>query len=127
LLLILPGVPHSDVYTPVSLISLGPTVADLFGLEASASREPSLLRLLENKPTVPTFVLLDELEQFAVVHGEWKLILGGEDKRFRLHNVLTDPEEEINLVERERDRFLALKRILAVQLNRDPYQFRYFP
>ena len=127
LLMKLPGVESRDIQTPVSLVSIGATVTELLGLHFESAGGPSLLPLIEGESPEPVALFLDELEQVAVIEGQWKLIYGGEDRRFHLYNIHNDPRERVNLLEKEREKYLDLKTLLVGNLYRHPYLFRYFP
>ncbi len=60
LILIVPNREPSDVYTPVSLINLGPTITELLGTSWPSPERTSLLPLLDADIQEPHPVFQDE-------------------------------------------------------------------
>jgi membrane-anchored protein YejM (alkaline phosphatase superfamily) len=125
LILIVPNREPTDVFTPVSLINLGPTIAELFGTSWSSPERASLLPLLDADIQEPQPVFLDEAFQTSVVLGNWKLIVSKTDRFFRLHNIAEDPDEANNLVFEDLEKYQELRALLALHLERGPVLFSY--
>jgi arylsulfatase A-like enzyme len=117
--------------SPTSIGDLAPALLQLAGegaggLDASAREragrwfetvgtndEPVFLyrRHYEPAELSPGFEVAGE--QFGIRDGRWKLIEGPDEGRLELYDLETDPEERVNLAEREPARTAALRARLA--------------
>jgi arylsulfatase A-like enzyme len=109
------GVPsHGVVETPVSLVDLWPTIADLTGLEAVPDAAVRSWRgLIAGRPGGPAPPLYADLESDGGAHtraemdGRWKL-LRNTDGTVSLYDLAADPAERHDLRVREPERARAL-------------------
>ena len=96
-----PGFPAHAVDTPVSLLDLGPTILELYGLATpSASMGESLVRLLENKPdrlTRPIAADSGRLMQAMIFPDNVKVIRNVRNHTAELYDLTRDPGEEHDL------------------------------
>jgi choline-sulfatase len=103
LFFVVPGAPPHRIDSPRSALDLAPTILDLFGLPPEPTFEGvSLLPEIFGAPAsdrerdvvLDLPATSDSERRRAVVHGHEKLIAFGEDQRFALFDLDTDPTEE---------------------------------
>ena len=104
-----PGIPSRDIQTPVSNLDIVPTLADLAGAAPDPElRGVSLLRYVDNPhaPHPPVFaeMVKDSSHSARRVIVEWpyKLQWGITFNTYWLHDLRTDPTEQINLAHTEK-------------------------
>jgi arylsulfatase A-like enzyme len=114
----LPATAARRIDTPRSHIDLAPTILELLGNEASDDfAGKSLLAELRGGPAEPRPVLMDlpadsnNEERRALVLGDYKLLVFGNDWRFDLYNLALDAGETRNLAKLEPQKLLELKRV----------------
>lgn len=118
LIVFVPGVKPRHIDVPRSHIDLAPTILDLMALPSHASFVgQSLLPEIRGEvapETRPVFVDLprtsDSWRRRALIHGRHKLIAFGDERRFELYDVVSDPEERVNLRLKEPALFEDMKR-----------------
>ena len=105
--------------TPVSLIDLLPTLADLLAFEDRGERDGvSLLPLLQGAELQarPLFAQRKkpnhEPAVWAVVDDGWKLIYWEEQNRFELYDAVNDPLDQQDLASRHPDQVQRLRSLL---------------
>jgi arylsulfatase A-like enzyme len=92
------------IETPVSLLDLAPTLLELLGVDPAAGdpmQGKSRVSLIEGEAPAdgePIFLFRPDNteipgEQYAVRHGDWKLIRGPGPGRRELFDLAADPEE----------------------------------
>jgi arylsulfatase len=91
----------------VDLLDVAPTVADVFGIHRSEGalrsfEGRSLLPLLAGAPAKPAVLsrTMQEHPTFALVHGQWKLILSMKSGASQLFDLAADPAEQTDLSDR---------------------------
>ncbi len=117
-----PGIKPRRILTPRGHIDLCRTILDLMGQEAPSDvRGKSLVPELLGAEAAPRTVVVDlprdnlQDRRRALIDGEHKLIIAGDDKRFLLFNVVEDPRERKNLAAMDKvnlERMTALHRKL---------------
>lgn len=120
LLFLVPGAPARRIDTPRSHIDLAPTMLELMGVEISPPlRGKSLVPELfgESMPPRPIVADLprDNLQdrRRAVIDGELKLISRGDDERWLMYDVVSDPKEKKNLTETRKDDFRRMLKLYS--------------
>ena len=126
----LPGVPGRRIEAPRGHIDLAPTIADLMGLPNDPPlRGVSLLPEVLGGPVRPRPVLVDlpraDLmdRRRALIDGPHKLIAFGDDQRFELYEVVSDPREERELSQAQPallERMQELYRTLSAAIPTQP-------
>jgi arylsulfatase A-like enzyme len=124
--------PDQVMAEPVGLTDLAPTLLELIGVERPDGLQgESLVALLRGRsdprPDRPIYLyrrhydgeaLADGIyvkgEQFGLRMGRWKLIVGPEEASTELFDLAADPQERVNLAEREPERVAALRRHLTL-------------
>jgi len=95
--------------TPVSLIDLFPTVFEILDIDVPGDVSgKSFAALFDEKkmPSRPLFAEVNDISGHAVAILEypWKYIHNFNNRSGQLFNLLTDPNEKTNLIERENER-----------------------
>lgn len=121
-----PGVQPRRIATPRGHIDMCRTILDLMGRDApSGVRGRSLVQELlgTDAPARPVVVDLprDNLQdrRRAIIDGDDKLLVAGDDKRFLLFNVEKDPREKKNLAatdQETKERMLRLHRQIEAEV-----------
>jgi len=100
LLVCVPGVPPRKIATPRSLIDLGPTILDIFGVAVPPEhRGQSLLSEVRGEEQDPRDVLVDlpandlSFARRALVREKTKIVYVGESRRRLLYDLENDREE----------------------------------
>jgi arylsulfatase A-like enzyme len=93
------GVVPRRIDTPVSLVDLGPTVLDIFGVDTPEDvTAESLVPLLAGQDARPTRPILAEGRlRRALVLGDTKVIVDGRRKTIEAFDLASDPAELTNL------------------------------
>jgi choline-sulfatase len=114
----LPHAAPRRIDTPRSQIDIAPTVLELMGAEPHHDfAGKSLVSELRGGAAEPRPVLMDlppdsnKSERRALVHGDFKLLVLGNDWRFELFNLKEDPGEERNLAKQQPEKLAELKRV----------------
>lgn len=104
LLVRMPGVEPRSVETPVSLIDLGPTILDVFGLPTPGRfMGESLLGLIHGRPSTPSRPIVAEgrLKKSWVFADGRKLIVDDTTGLVEIYDLKRDPRELHNLAEED--------------------------
>jgi arylsulfatase A-like enzyme len=115
--------------TPVGLVDLAPTLAELANLGppsheesgrsfASSLRhgtEPDARAMFAHRRSYPTNPVQNRGEHHSVRHAGWKLIQR-EGAGYELYDLTTDPAELVNVVEAHEERASELRRLLEGKL-----------
>ncbi|MBL8605637.1 MAG: sulfatase-like hydrolase/transferase [Myxococcales bacterium] len=111
-----PGISPRRIDQNRSHADLAPTVLQLMGAPAEPSfTGVSLVPELLGGPAPERDVVVDlprtsnNDRRRSVIRGPWKLTAYGDDRRFELYNVETDPGEAHNLARTERARFAEMQ------------------
>ena len=111
-----PALAGRRIQSTVSLVDLLPTVLDVLGLEGPTDMQGrSLLPFLEEEPEEEDSVVLSEWPgggARAVQQGRWKLIVGADGEQ-ELYDLIDDPTEQRNLIDRETHHAHRLRRLLS--------------
>lgn len=116
------------IATPVSLVDVLPTIADVLGLPTPYPTDGrSLLSLLDGRQDdTPVYASLDRFEDWrsrAVMVGDWKYILPLTRRRVpQLYDLGSDAGERINLIEQHPDRAKELDALAAAIRQRAQQQ-----
>lgn len=104
LFFLLPGVPPRTINVARSHLDLAPTILELLGLPPDPQfRGTSLVNELYGGPTPARDILLDLApttifsRRRAFIHERYKLLAIGDDRRFELYDLETDPQEAHSL------------------------------
>lgn len=107
----IPGEKGAVVGSLVRTIDIMPTALDLLGIDYAAAAGPidgvSLEPLIKGKELSleafsETDYLLSTFKRSIVTPDGWKMILSRDTNRIELYNLNADPDERVNLVEKER-------------------------
>lgn len=116
LFIYVPGAPAQKLKTPRGAIDLAPTFADLLGIPRDEGyRGESLVPEVFGAPPTPRPILVDlprcDLmdRRRALIDGDYKLLVRGDDWNFSLYNVGKDFEEANELSKVEPEKFAAMK------------------
>lgn len=139
LILRLPGVipPQTILSTPVELIDLSPTLLHILGLPVPGSFQgTSFFKILFQREgnTAQKRIFLDrrlyssarELgvpvkgEKIALVEGGYKYIVAPQEGTEELYSLLRDPEEKMNLMEKEGERAGRMRKLVEEWRKRLP-------
>jgi len=111
-----PGIEARHLDTPRSGIDLAPTVLELMGVKADNDFVGvSLVPELRGEKAEPRPVLLDlpadsnNPERRALIDGDYKLLVFGNDWRFDLYNLRDDPGETKDLAKKEPEKLAQMK------------------
>jgi choline-sulfatase len=111
-----PGAEPRRIDEPRGHIDIAPTVLELMAVTAEHDfMGKSLVPELFGAAPARRPVLLDlpadsnNPERRALIHGDYKLLVFGNDSRFDLYNLKTDPAEKNNLAKTEPERLAELK------------------
>lgn len=85
--------------TPVSLMDVTATIAEMMGVSLECPSALSLSRILKGEGQTRS-LLLENPTGWALRRGDWKLITHYEDQPPQLFNVRTDPQERRPLADR---------------------------
>ncbi len=109
-----PGISPMTVNTPVSLVDLGSTMADLAGLSLKKSHGISLLaHITSQKPNLrrTLFSYTDlrkgsiKRDASAIIDFPYKLIVDRKANTEELFNIVKDPKESKNLIDKETEKY----------------------
>ena len=107
--------PPREEPRPVSLVHLGPTILDLFHVEAPGGMDgESLLELARDGGTTPPLAPIvaannDDMTAFLDPDGRYKLIFDRRGAFVELYDLDADPRERRNLADERRDVLLRLQ------------------
>jgi arylsulfatase A-like enzyme len=119
-----PGAPPRRIEEPRGAIALAPTIADLLGMPLDPYRAPSLLPEIFGAKAEPTPVLVDlprcDLmdKRKALIAGDYKLVVLGDDDKFLLFDVKNDFSEKQNLAKSRPEKLAEMKALYA-KLGKD--------
>jgi arylsulfatase A-like enzyme len=130
-----PGVtaPGQVAETPVGLVDLAPTLAEIAGTSLPPETEgQSLVPALrgatpEARPIFSESLYRVPRDVRALYQGSYKLIYDVDDDRFELYNLSTDPDEQRNLDGEASQVAEALKRELMAWMSRTAQVMRDLP
>jgi arylsulfatase A-like enzyme len=112
----LPGAEPRKIGVPRSHVDIGPTVLELMGVKAPNDFVgKSLVAELRGATPEPRPVLLDlpadsnNSERRALIAGNYKLMVLGNDYRFELYDLESDPGETRNLARQNPEKLAELK------------------
>jgi len=118
LLFVVPGATPRRIDVPRSHIDLAPTILELMGVAIDPPlRGKSLRAELFGAPAEPRPVVIDlprdnlQDRRRAVVDGRFKLISQGDDERWFLYDLISDPRERKNLTERQPAELSRMKKL----------------
>lgn len=104
LLILAPGASHRVIEANRSALDLAPTILDMLGLPAPPEmRGSSLVPEIYGGPVLERDVIVDlpvttiSTRRRALVHGRYKLIAFGNDSRFEVYDLESDPGENRSL------------------------------
>ncbi len=113
-----PGIEARHIDTPRGSVDIAPTVLELMGVSAENDFVgKSLVPELRGKPAEPRPVLLDlppdsnNPERRALIDGDMKLLVFGNDYRFDLYDLKSDPGETKNLAKTDPEELARMKAI----------------
>jgi choline-sulfatase len=119
-----PGAPPRRIEESRGAISLAPTIADLLGMPLDPYRGKSLLPEVFGAKAESTPVMVDlprcDLmdKRRALVVGDYKLVVFGDDQKYMLFDVKNDFEEKQNLAKTQPEK-LAEMQALYAQLSKE--------
>jgi arylsulfatase A-like enzyme len=130
-----PGVtvPGRVIETPVGLLDLAPTLAEIAGTSLPPEAEgqnlvPALRGATpEARPIFSESLYRVPRDARALYQGEYKLIYDVDDDRFELYDLSTDPDEQRNLDGEASQVSEALKRELMAWMSRTAQVMRDLP
>ena len=129
-----PGVAPREVDEPVSLVDLGPTVLDLFGLDTpSHFMGQSLVPFLRNEDRALTRPIVAEgrLKRAMVFPDGYKIIVDDRNNTLELYNLTEDPGELRNLADDPavlaKPKALLDKFFQVHRIRREGYKIPYRP
>lgn len=112
---VVPGVKPRAVKRWRGHVDLAPTICDLMGVPVPPELPGTSLvpEMLEgDQPPRPIIMDLPadshNVRHRAVIEDGWKLIAFGKDRHFELYNVREDPDEKVNLIEKDKERAQAM-------------------
>lgn len=116
LLFLVPGAPPRRIDTPRSHIDLAPTILELMDVEITPPlRGKSLVTELYGGSLPPRPVVADlprdnlQDRRRAIIDGDLKLISRGDDERWLMYDLASDPKERKTLTELRRDDFRRMR------------------
>jgi arylsulfatase A-like enzyme len=110
-----PGAPPRRIETPRGAIDLAPTIADLLGIPHDDLRGKSLLPEVFGADPKPRPIIVDlprcDLmdSRRALIDGDYKLVVFGDETNFYLFNVAKDFKETQNLAKTEPEKLEQMK------------------
>lgn len=116
------------VSTPVSLADIVPTIVDVLGLPAMPGLDGRSLRpalLGDALPAQPVFTMAMERQSrfrpiraghYAVIDGNFKLVLHAAEQRAELYDLAQDPREQRDISAQQPDVAQRLRRVLDARL-----------
>lgn len=114
-----PGAPPRRIEEPRGAISLAPTIADLLGMPLDPYRGKSLVGEAFGAPAAPTPVIVDlprcDLmdKRRALVVGDYKLVVFGDDQKYMLFDVRNDFAETQNLAKSQPEKLAEMQALYA--------------
>ena len=97
----------------VHVIDILPTILELAGVSNSnlsyLLKGKSIWPVLQGKDLEPRTLYWEFNHNKAIRDGDWKLVMGAPDFRWRLYNLKNDPNETNDLISKESERFLNLR------------------
>ena len=111
-----PGAAPRHIDEPRSHVDIAPTVLELMGVKAENDFVgKSLVAELFGATPEPRPVIVDlpadsnNPENRALISGDYKLVVFGNDVRFELYNLKADPDEKENLAKTDAERLAQMK------------------
>ena len=115
----IPGMEAYGVDLPVSLTNMAPTLLSMVGAAVTDfDTQRNLLGLagVEDPGDGPPIAMFDRVH-WGVVQGPWRLIYTPKSHAKQLYNVVSDPDEKVNLADEYPDRAEALLQMIkAIRL-----------
>lgn len=123
LILKLPGETPRTISSPVSTVSVTPTLIDLLGIETGKAFDAeSLLPVMrESERTAPSDIFLAGTLRRGLISGSYKLIYDVQHHFFELYDLKLDPREKMNIFDREKRIGRALTLKLYCEMDRVSY------
>jgi len=122
-----PGAEPRHIDEPRSHLDIAPTVLELMGVSAENDfAGKSLVPELFGATPEPRPVIIDlpadsnNPEHRALIQGDYKLMVFGNDLRFELYNLKTDPGEKDNLAKTDPERFAQMKTLYSEVWSKVP-------
>lgn len=125
LLMRIPGMPHRIDPQLAQNIDIPPTVLGVLGLPPHPSFQGIDLIQTAVNPDRSVFLVAQSpfAKEYAMVKGDWKIVVQPFPREYRLYNMKQDPEESRNLVDEARDTFERLRPELHAWYN---FQTKYY-
>ncbi len=115
-----PGRPARRIAQPVSLLDLAPTLLELLGFAPHRNFQGrgDVLAPDYDGSRRPLFLTIQGLtREDGVLLGDSKLIVNWDRRTTALYDLAADPDEKVNLADREPDRVRAMERLLGAFLQ----------
>lgn len=108
-----PGLVPGVDSTIASTIDVPPTILGLLGMPPDPAFQGADLTVPQRDPVAYSVVQTTLADQYAMIHGDWKLIYDRPRRRYLLFDLATDPHEENDVA----SRLPARRDAMAERLN----------